>query len=184
MRLPREGLQAAKAGQPIMRSNVARLTCGRRQKGLAIGADWSGSCRHSGRQRALSRSCPAGESAEVGLRWCGATPRNRTEDLDVKVFEEATGGVSASGRSNRKIIAAHCGRCCAEQGSCRLEAIAHHRDVAITHGRNDRSDEEGHGLAVAFGARLSCRRGAQAPQAEARLEEGGRQSGLPDRERR
>jgi hypothetical protein len=62
------------------------------------------------------RSCPAGSIAEVGLRWCGATPRNRTEDLDVKVFEEATGGVSASGRSNRQIIATHCGRCCAQQG--------------------------------------------------------------------
>ena len=39
----------------------------------------------------------------MGLRWCGATPRNRTEDLDVKVCEEATDGVSASRSSNGKI---------------------------------------------------------------------------------
>src|SRR5262249_53667889 len=39
------------------------------------------------------RSCPAGCIAEVGLRWCGATPRNRTEDLDVKACKEATDGV-------------------------------------------------------------------------------------------
>jgi hypothetical protein len=42
------------------------------------------------------RSCPAGCIAEVGLRWCGATPRNRPEDLNVKVCKEATDGVSAS----------------------------------------------------------------------------------------
>src|ERR1700751_200265 len=56
--------------------------------------------------------------------------------------------------------------------------------AAITHRRNDRSDDEGHRLAAALGARLSCRRRAEAPQAEARLEDGGRPSGLPDRERR
>ena len=43
-----------------------------------------------------------------------------------------------------------------------LEAIARHRVAAITHGRNDRSDDEGHRLV----------RGAQAPQA--RLEQDGR----------
>jgi hypothetical protein len=59
------------------------------------------------------RSCPAGCIAEVGLRWCGATPRNRTEDLDVKACKEATDGVSASHRSNDKIIATQCWRSCA-----------------------------------------------------------------------
>jgi len=39
-------------------------------------------------------------------------------------------------------------------------------------------------MAAAFGARLSCRRGAQTSEAEARLEQGERQSDLPDRERR
>ena len=48
------------------------------------------------------RSCPAGSIAEVGFRWCGATPRNRMEDLNVKVCKEATDGVSASRRSNDK----------------------------------------------------------------------------------
>ena len=56
------------------------------------------------------RSCPAGCIAEVGLWWCGATPRNRTEDLDVKACKEATDGVSASHRSNDKIIATQCWR--------------------------------------------------------------------------
>ena len=57
------------------------------------------------------RSCPAGCIAEVGLRWCGATPRNRTEDLGVKACKEATDSVSVSQRSNDKIIATQCGRC-------------------------------------------------------------------------
>jgi hypothetical protein len=60
--------------------------------------------------KGAARSCPAGSIAEVGLRWCGATPRNRTEDLDVKVCKEATDGVSASRRSNDKIIATRCWR--------------------------------------------------------------------------
>ena len=64
-----------------------------------------------------------------------------------------------------------------------LQAISRHRDAAITHGGNDCRDDEDHGLAAALGARLPCRRGAQAPQAEARLEESRRQPGLPDRER-
>jgi hypothetical protein len=37
-------------------------------------------------------------------------------------------------------------------------------------------------MAAAFGAPLSGRRGAPTPQAEAYLEEGGRQSDLPDHE--
>ena len=60
--------------------------------------------------KGAGRSCPAGAIAEVGLRWCGATPRNRTEDLDVKVCKEVTDGVSASRRSNDKIIATQCWR--------------------------------------------------------------------------
>ena len=63
------------------------------------------------------RSCPAGSIAEVGLRWCGATPRNRTEDLDVKVCKEATDGVSASCRSNDKIIATQCWRSILQRNS-------------------------------------------------------------------
>ena len=51
-------------------------------------------------------------------------------------------------------------------------------------GGNDRRDDEGNRLAAALGARFPCRRGAQTPQAEAQLEEGGRQPGLPDRWRK
>ena len=72
----------------------------------AIGAVLSGISGAKG----APRSCPAGSIAEVGLRWCGGTPRNRTEDLNVKVCKEATDGVSASHRSNDKIIATQCWR--------------------------------------------------------------------------
>jgi hypothetical protein len=63
-------------------------------------------------------------------------------------------------------------------GTVQNGSFVRHLLAAITHGRNDRSDDEGHRLAAALGARLSCRRRAQAPQAQARLEEGGRQPGL------
>ena len=68
------------------------------QKGLACGSHWSGT-RLISDAKGAPRSCPAGSIAEVGLRWCGATLRNRTEDLNVKVCKEATDGVSASRRS-------------------------------------------------------------------------------------
>ena len=39
--------------------------------------------------RGALRSCPTGLIAEAGLRWCGARPSSLTEDLNVKVCEEA-----------------------------------------------------------------------------------------------
>ena len=39
--------------------------------------------------RGAPRSCPAGSIAEVGLRWCGATPRNRTEDLKCQSLQRS-----------------------------------------------------------------------------------------------
>ena len=51
----------------------------------------------------------------------------------------------------------------------RVEASARPLDAAIAHRGDDRGDDAGHRLAAALGARLSCRRGAQASEAEARL---------------
>jgi hypothetical protein len=71
--------------------NAVELSNNIIQKGLAFGRDWSGTVVNPERWRA-PRSCPAGSMAEVGLWWCGATPpSNETEDLDVKVCEEAAG---------------------------------------------------------------------------------------------
>ena len=39
--------------------------------------------------RGAPRSCPAGSIAEVGLRWRGATPRNRTEDLKCQSLQRS-----------------------------------------------------------------------------------------------
>jgi hypothetical protein len=45
--------------------------------------------------------------AEVGLRWCGATPPStETEDLDVKVCEEAIISATTHGNDRRKVVAA------------------------------------------------------------------------------
>ncbi len=109
---------------------------------------------------------------------------NRTEDLNVKVCEEATSCVIGSACICRKALATGRWRSQEQESRSWLKAISRHRDAAITHGGNDCRDDEGDRLAAALGARLPCRRGAQAPQAEARLEEGRRQPGLPDRERR
>jgi hypothetical protein len=88
--IPEKGPPGGKGRSADLRSNVAGLSCGRGQKGLAIEGDWSGSCRQSRAPRALARSCPAGVVAEVGLRWCGATaPRAEMEDLGDQTLEKA-----------------------------------------------------------------------------------------------
>jgi len=77
------------------------------QKGLAFRRDWSGTVINPERMRA-PRSCPAGSIAEVGLWWCGATPPPsiETEDLDVKVCEEAITSASTHGNDYRKAVVA------------------------------------------------------------------------------
>src|SRR5262249_20049505 len=104
---------------------------------------------------------------------------NRMEDLNVQVCPEAITCKSAIVSEGGKALRAK-----DQQGRCWLEASARHRDASIADRHHDRRHHESHWMAAAFGARLSCWRRAQAPQAEARLQEGERQSDLPDRERR
>ena len=76
------------------------------QKGLAFGRAWSGTVSIPSACRA-PRSCPAGSLAEVGLWWCGATPPStETEDLDVKVCEEAITSDSTHRNDCRKAVVA------------------------------------------------------------------------------
>ena len=63
----------------------------------------------------------------------------------------------------------------------RVEASARSLDAAIAHRGDDRGDDAGHRLATALSARFSCRRGAQASEAEAHFEENGRHPRLSDR---
>ena len=58
-------------------------------------------------EEAIRRLEPAHDER---FKWFGATLRNRTEDLNVKVCKEATDGVRASRRSNYKITATRCWR--------------------------------------------------------------------------
>ena len=77
------------------------------QKGLAFGRDWSGTVVNPELPKGAPRSCPAGCMAEVGLRWCGATPSStETEDLDVNICEEAIISAIAQGNDCRKAVAA------------------------------------------------------------------------------
>jgi hypothetical protein len=91
-------------------SRTAKLSNNIIQKGLAFDRDWSGTVLDPERMRA-PRSCPAGFMAEVGLRWCGTTPPStETEDLDVKVCDEAITSASTDGSACRKAVAASSGR--------------------------------------------------------------------------
>ena len=100
----------------VIRRGNSAIKCRRSRATTLSRKDWHAGaigavlCVNFGRPKGAPRSCPAGCIAEVGLWWCGATPRNRTEDLDVKACKEATDGVSASRRSNDKIIATRCWR--------------------------------------------------------------------------
>jgi hypothetical protein len=90
--------------------NAVELSNNIIQKGLAFGRNRSGTVVNPERKRA-PRSCPAGSMAEVGLRWCGATPPStETEDLDVNVCEEAITPASTHGNDCRKAVAADNGQ--------------------------------------------------------------------------
>ena len=108
--------------------------------------------------------------ADAGLRWCGVT------------LLQSNGG-SQCQRLRRNhylprnfLLLPQSPRCrlltTPRARSRRLQTISRHRDAAVTHGYNDRSNDEDHGLAAALGARFSCRRG------EAEL----RERGLTDEE--
>src|SRR5260370_27381046 len=109
---------------------------------------------------------------------------NRTEDLNVKVWEKATSCVIDNAGPCVKILATtHC-RPQEYAGRAGLEAIARHCHAAITRGGDDCRHDAGDWLAAALGAWLPGRRGAQAPQAQAWLEEGGWDPGVPGCNRR
>jgi hypothetical protein len=112
--------------------------------------------------RSALRSCPAGSSAEVGLRWCGGTAvAYRMEDPSVEVCQEANSSSNLS-HCRHEDGAAEPKRAQAQTGGVVLQAIACHRNASIAGGRHDRRDNEGHGLAAALGAGLSGRSGTQA----------------------
>ena len=71
-----------------------------------------------------------------------------------------------------------------EAQPCSLKASSRHRTSAVPLRRYGCRDYGRHGLATAFGARLTCRSRAQAAQAEPPFGKGGRRSGLPDRDHR
>ena len=99
-------LPGVRSASLIPCSNAVELSNKIIQKGLAFRRDWSGTVVNPERMRA-PRSCPAGCMAEVGLWWCGATPPStETEDLDVKVCEEAITAASTHGNDCRKAVAA------------------------------------------------------------------------------
>src|ERR1700730_14978006 len=103
---------------------------------------------------------------------------NRLEDLHVEVREEALTSLIRSGWCSKTLATDH-DRSQGQKGRTGLEAIARHCHAAITRGGNDCRHDAGAWLAAALGPRLPGRRGAQAPQAQAWLEEGGWDPGVP-----
>jgi uncharacterized protein DUF3489 len=71
--LERAGLKLSRSPDNLPTAS-SKLSNNIIQKGLAFGRDWSVTVRNFERKVAL-RSCPAGAMAEVGLRWCAASPQ-------------------------------------------------------------------------------------------------------------
>ena len=158
----------------IPRSCCPKLSNTIIQKGLVFESHWSGTDATSGRT-GRSESCPAGLMAEVGLRWCGGTPRqterrismtksakNRSIPLPAKPVISTT--------SSEEIAQASPGKSAAAE----FQASSRYRNAPVALRRYRCRDDGGHRLATAFGARLSCRRCAQAPQTAAQFKEGRR----------
>src|SRR5258708_7890680 len=153
------------------------------QKGLAFGRDWSGSVVNSGRW-GRSGILPRRPDGRGGASVVRCRRRfNRTEDLDVKVSKEALSSAIRSGWCSKGPATGH-GRPQGQERRTGLEAIARHCHAAITRGGDDFRHDAGDWLAAALCALLPCRRGAPAPQAQAWLEEGGRDPGVPGYNRR
>jgi hypothetical protein len=90
------------------------------------------------RPKGAQRSRPAGFMADAGLRWCGATPSQPLTNFLL-------------------FLQSPCRRLLTIPRARKLTldpAISPHRDAAVTHRRNDRGDDEDHGLAAALGARF------------------------------
>src|SRR5205085_1598592 len=81
---------------------------------------------------------------------------NRTEDLDVKVSEEALSSAIRSGWCGNGTATGH-GRPQGQEGRTGLEAIARHCHAAITRRGDDCFHDAGHWLAAALGAWLPGR---------------------------
>src|ERR1700733_10824022 len=96
-----------------------------------------------GAQSAL-RSCPAGSTAAMGLRWCGArAAAYRMEDLNDEICQEAICSNDRSyGRHEDTTAEPH--RAQARTGQVGLQAIACHCNAAIACGCHDRRDDESH----------------------------------------
>jgi post-segregation antitoxin (ccd killing protein) len=85
---------------------------------------------------------------------------NQTEDLNVKISEATTSCIIRSVCTALKLYATDRWRPQDQEGRSELEAVSRHRDATIVLGINDCRDDEGHRLAAALGAGISCRRGA------------------------
>ena len=83
----RTGLLASESAATILRSNVAERQHYPERTGIR--APLERYCALISGARGAPRSCPAGSIAEVGLRECGATPRNRTEDLKCQSLQKS-----------------------------------------------------------------------------------------------
>src|SRR5258707_2502747 len=154
------------------------------QKGLAFGRDWSGSVVNSGRG-GCPEILPRRPDGRGGASVVRCRRRfNRTEDLDVKVSKEALSSAIRSGWRSKGLATAHDRPQGQQEGRTGLEAIARHCHAAITRGGNDCRHDAGDWLAATLGAWLPGRRGAQAPQAQAWLEEGEWDPGVPGCNRR
>ena len=142
------------------------------QKELAFDRHWSGTGVTSGRAQGAQRSCPAGSMAEVGLRWCGGRRDKPNGGSRVRISEEAISRVTGKACCFPNVLGREWSRLTGQERRCRVQASSPYSDASVAIRRHDFCDDGRHRLATAFGARLSCRRCAQAPQTEAQFEEG------------
>jgi hypothetical protein len=159
-------------------SNAPELSNNIIQKRLAFDRDWSGTVLTRARK---AHRAPAPLASWPTRGFGGAARRcvNRTEDLMSKAAKKSSPSSKVPVIAVKPSLSAtdDTTRPKADPGSKQSRVIAM---LQSPHGGNDRSNDEDHGLAGALGARFSCRRGAQTPQVETQLEEGGWQPGLPD----
>src|SRR3984893_13225620 len=127
--------------------------------------------------------CPAGVcpgGAEVVRRIAAHNFRGSHEEIQIKVKIQSLGALGCTNDQQIQASLATRTIITKDLDAARHQARPHSCDAADASRSYDRRDHDGHGMAAAFGARFSCRRGSQETGFESCFRIDGQGPGLPN----
>jgi hypothetical protein len=122
--------------------------------------------------------CPGG--AEVVRRMAPHIFRGSHEEIQIKVKIQSLRALGCTNDQQIQASLAILTIITKDLDAVRHQARPHSCDAADASRRYDRRDHDGHGMAAAFGARLSCRCGSQETRSKSCFRTNGQGPGLPN----